>query len=37
MRTSKDASSEKEDGANDMIYLMKRNKFIIILEHGVEI
>ena len=34
MKNSKDASSEKEDGENDMIYLMKRIKSIIRLERG---
>ena len=37
MKNSKDASSKKEDGEDDMIYLMKRIKSIIILERGVDI
>ena len=34
MKNSKDASSKKDDGEDDMIYLMKRIKSNIILERG---
>ena len=37
MKNSKDALSEKEDGENEMSYLMKRIKTIIMLERGIEI
>ena len=34
MKNSKDVSSKKDDREDDMIYLMKRIKSNVILEHG---
>ena len=37
MKNGKDALNEKEDGENDMSYLMKRIKSFVMLERGAEI